>query len=149
MRAGKLATVIAASLFILAVATILNSAVLYWMAGVLLALPGIGRLYAVLQARGVEVSRRLPSTGHVGQWIEVELRARNTAALPKLLLWLSEEPPLGISSDGGLPVPIQLAPLGDAAGTYRARLDRRGRLQMGDVSVVSLDPLGLSGVSHP
>jgi uncharacterized protein (DUF58 family) len=149
MRLSKLITVGASAAFILVVGMILNVAQLYWMAGVLLMLPAVGWLYAVLQARGVVLRRRMPAVGRVGETITVELEAANTAPLPKLQVWLVDSPPPSVAPEGRPLLPVHLPPMGRASAGYRARLLQRGRHRFGDVRLVSVDPLGLSLVAAP
>jgi uncharacterized repeat protein (TIGR01451 family) len=147
MRLSKLTTVIASSVFILVVGMILNIAVLYWMSGILLSLPGVGWLYAVLQTKGVTVRRRLAPVGNAGETVTMELEARNTSALPKLQIWLTDTLPPGLATDSAPQVSIHLPPLALARGSYPVRLARRGRHRIEETRLVSLDPLGLSAVS--
>src|SRR5262245_59927889 len=149
MRLSKLTTVGASAAFILVVGMILNVAQLYWMAGVLLSLPAVGWAYAVLQSRGVILRRRLPPVGRVGETITVELEAENTAALPKLQVWLVDEPPPALAPEGRPLLPLHLPPLGKARAGYRVRLQQRGRHRFNGLRLVSVDPLGLSVVAAP
>jgi uncharacterized protein (DUF58 family) len=147
MRLTKLTTVIAASMFIMVVGTILNLGQLYWMAGILLSLPGVGWLYSLLQSRGIAVRRRLPATGRVGEWITVELEARNSTLLPKLHLWLLDSVPPSTLPEANSQLPLHLPPHGSDRGSYSLRLERRGCHQLGPAHILSVDPLGLSAVS--
>lgn len=147
MRLSKLTTVIASSVFILVVGMMLNIAILYWMAGVLLSLPAVGWAYAIIQSRGIAVRRRMPAVGRVGETVSVQLEARNETLLPKLQVWLEDSLPPGMTAEQRPEVGLHLPPKATARGSYSVQLQRRGRHQIQDTRLVSIDPLGLSATA--
>ncbi len=143
MTFTKLLTIYAAALATILVGWILNVQQLYWMAGVLVLLPSVSRLYAMLEHRGLTLSRELPRTGTIGDVLAVRFRVTNTTPLPKLHLAIADDFSPGLVPEETEPVPLSLPPRGSDEVTYRVRLARRGPLSIPSVRVVSTDPLAL------
>ena len=144
MTFTKLLTVYAAASVIALVGWVLNAAQLYWMAATLFLLPQAGRLFALLEQRGVEVTRVVPPVAHQGEEITVRLQARNLLPLPKLHLTLVDELPRGLTASDLGAVPVHLPPRGVDEAEYSLRVSRRGAHTLPAVSIQSTDPLGLS-----
>lgn len=142
MAFPKKLTVYAAAMAIALVAWVLNVAQLYWMAGTLLLLPQVSRLFGLLEHRGLEVRRRLPGAGHQGETVTIRYRARNLTGIPKLHLALGDVLPPGLEPADAEPAPIHLVPHGTDETSYDLRLRRRGAHVIPAVRVQSSDILG-------
>lgn len=141
-RAKRLTLLMAAGAILL-VGWVLNASQMYWMGGVLLALPLASRLMSLLEHRGLQVEREMPHTAHQGEVVEVRLRARNLLVIPKLQLALRDALPLGLSTPDPEPVPVDLPSRGSDEAVYPLVLGRRGLHTLPGVEVHSQDILGL------
>ncbi len=143
MTFAKLVTVFAAAMAIVMVAWVLNLVQLYWMAGVLFLLPLLARGYAMLEHRGLDVEWELPSSGTIGDAVEVRCRARNRLFIPRLQLSVVDDAAPGLVSLAGGPRSLYLAPFGAGEASYRVRLGRRGPIHVRGMRLRNSDPLGL------
>jgi len=144
---SKKLTIYAAAGAIILVAWVLNVAQLYWMAGALVVLPQVTRLFGILEHRGVDVERLLPAAGHQGDAATVRLRVWNRLALPKLNLAVDDDLPAGLGRLEQEPVPVHLPPRGSDVAEYRLQLRRRGVHRLRGLSLVSEDALGLHQIA--
>lgn len=143
MALPKKLTVYAAASAIAVVAWVLNVAQLYWMAGALVLLPYVSRMFGLLEHRGLVVSRTLPAAGHHGEAVQVRYRVRNGMIVPKLGLSLADDLPPGLTAAETRPTPVHLVPKGEDEGEYTLQLRRRGLHVLENVRIVSTDMLGL------
>ena len=143
LRTSKVTTVIAGAICILIVAFVLNTRVLYWMAGCLVVLPLVSRTLGKLQLRGLVVSRRLRPEGCVGDQLQVRLVVRNTTRWPRLMLAIQDELPSGLEADPSEPLPVHLLPYGEEQVDYTLLLRRRGVYRLDTLRLLSLDLLDL------
>jgi uncharacterized protein (DUF58 family) len=140
----KLTTIVVSGAFILIVATLLNIDQLYFMAGMLGAIPlvcyGAGRR----QNRGLQAERRMPDSTTEGQVVTVTLELENTERLPKPHLLVEDTLPEWLVREGAAgPLPAQVAALGRTTLEYTLRPEKRGRYSVGPVELTATDPLGI------
>jgi uncharacterized protein (DUF58 family) len=140
----KLTTIVVSGAFILIVATLLNIDQLYFMAGMLGAIPLVCYVIGRRQNRGLRAARTMPPNTSEGQAIPVTLELENTERLPKphLLVedrlppWLVRDDPVGV-------LPAQVGSLGRTTLEYTLRAEKRGLYTVGPVEVTATDPLGI------
>lgn len=108
---------------------------------VILALLGIGFIWAWLNLRGLKVQlTRAANRGQVGEYLEGRIRLTNSLRFPKSWLEVVEVSDLpGLSSGRGL------ALIRDQTRTWRVEtyLARRGVYRTGQIEIISQDPFGL------
>ena len=118
----------------------------YRLLYVILAVLGIGFIWAWLSLRGIEVRlQRLGTRGQVGGYLDGDMRIINRNRLPKSWLEVSEVSDLpGYAGGRGVGL------VRDQSRAWRVEtyLSRRGVFQTGQVQVTSQDPFGLFKLSR-
>jgi uncharacterized protein (DUF58 family) len=140
----KLTTIIVSGAFILIVATLLNIDQLYFMAGMLGAIPLVCYLAGRRQNHGLRATRAMAGTSTEGQAIPVTLELENTERLPKPHLLVEDRLPPWLIRDGAPgPIPTQVGSLGHTTLEYSLRPEKRGIYEVGPVEITATDPLGI------
>jgi uncharacterized protein (DUF58 family) len=140
----KLTTIVVSGAFILIVATLLNIDQLYYMAGMLWALPFVCYLYGRWQRGGLQATRTIPEAATEGQALAVTLELESSEKLPKTHLLVEDRLPQWLVREGTEgPFPAQLGARGRVTLRYGLRPEKRGVYQLGPVEVTATDPLGI------
>lgn len=143
MQFSKWITLGFGALCLVAVAGVLRAQHLYYMAAILLTLPGISYLLGWNALRGLEFARRLPPTAWEGEEGHLTYEVRNRSPLARFFLTIQEPLPNWI-------VPLQnTPPLFNVGAQEITRVDhavtfqKRGVYQVKAFNVTAMDPLGV------
>src|SRR5579862_7281778 len=132
---------------LIAVAGVSRSQHLYYMAAILLCLPGVSYLMGWYALRGLEFTRLLPSTAWDGQEAVLRYVVHNRSRVSRYFLTIHERFPEWI-------VPVDLEPplfnveaTGDTQVLQSVRFGKRGVFAVDGFMVVATDPLGVFAFS--
>ena len=148
MHGIKRIALVTAALFLMAAGAVVNGAQLYFMAALLLCLPCVSYVVARQSLRTIHVARDVPASGWEDEVATFHLVISSRSPLPKLMLqmrdnlpaWLEQDP----HDDGYFDLPAST----ELRLPYAVRLAKRGLYQLGDVSILAHDPLGLFTISR-
>jgi len=143
MQFGKWLTLGFGALCLVMVAGVVRQQHLYYMAALLLALPGVSYLVGWTMLRGLEFTRELPETAWEGEAGAIHYVARNRTKFSRFFLTIHE------------PLPNWIVPIAeeaelfnvDAGDTTRIALpvefQKRGAYKVESFEVTAIDPLGV------
>src|SRR5262249_4347568 len=118
----KLTTIVVSGAFILIVATLLNIGQLYFMAGMLSALPLVCYASGRWQRGGLRAGRSMADNAVEGQAFTVTLEIENNERLPKPHLLVEDRlPPWLVREDATGPLPAQVGSFGRTTLEYTVR----------------------------
>jgi uncharacterized protein (DUF58 family) len=131
-----------AALFLLISATLVNTPNLYFMAALLLVLPGISYALGMVALRDLTFEREVPASGWEGEVTTLQFVVHSSTRLPKLFLQASDALPDGLVALDD-EVMFNAAPNATTKIPYRVELTRRGAYRIEGMHVTALDPLGI------
>ena len=143
MQSSKWVTLIFGALCLMAVAGVLNAQNLYYMAAILLTLPGVSYLFGWNSLRGLRFERELPQTAWEDETGVITYRVHNPTRIPRFFFPCRNCSPTGWSlrkimnrcSISGRSRPQR--------SCNRVRFLRRGVLQIKGFEASAMDPLGV------
>lgn len=143
MQYSKWVTLGFGALCLVAVAGVINAPHLYYMAAILLTLPGVSYTLGWFALRGLAFSRELPASAWEGEESQIVYSAQNRTRVARFFLSAHEALPSWI-------VPLDLeSPLFNVAANdtarvvHQVRFDRRGVFRPLGFEVTAMDPLGV------
>ncbi len=143
MQSIKWLTLIFAAVCLVVVAGVFNSHHLYYMAAILLTLPGVSYLIGMVMLRGLIFKRILPAQGWVGEEGEFRYLAENRSRFPRFFLTANELLPSWIEFVDLEPGMFNVSPMGSTEVVVPVRFLRRGVFQNTHFQMSALDPLGV------
>lgn len=148
MQFSKWVTLVFGALCLVAVAGAVNAQHLYYMAAILLTLPGISYALGWFALRGLEFDRELPAIAWQGEEGAIVYKARNTTQVSRFFLSIQEEFP-------GWIVPLEEEPplfnvnANDSTRiAYPVKYKRRGVYRVESFHASAMDPLGVFAFSR-
>lgn len=143
MQFSKWVTLGFGALCLVAVAGVLNAQHLYYMAAILLTLPGVSYGLGWLALRGLQFSRELPPTAWEGEEGDIVYVAQNQTRVSRFFLTIHEPFPNWIVSADTEPPLFNVAAYDTARVTHRVRYLKRGVYTVSGFDVTAMDPLGV------
>ncbi len=143
MQFMKWVTLLFSALCLVAVAGILHASHLYYMAAILLTLPGVSYLLGWFALRGLEFEREMPQMAWEGEEGRINYIARNPSRIARFFLSVQETLPAWVElveEDAAL---FNVAAEDAAAISQSVRFLRRGVFAADGFDVTAMDPLGV------
>ncbi len=148
MQFSKWITLGFGALCLVAVAGLLRAPHLYYMAAILLTLPGVSYLLGWYALHGMEFTREMPHVAWEGEEGGIAYVARNPTRFARFFLSIQENVP-GWNAVGDEEPPLfNVAALDMARVTHTVRFSRRGVYQAAGFDVTAMDPLGVFAFSR-
>jgi uncharacterized protein (DUF58 family) len=132
------------ALCLILLATILNVSHLYYMAAILLALPGISLALGWYTLRGLEFSRELPPSAWEGEEGAIVYLVRNMTRVPRFFLSVREPYPGWIEPLDPEPMLFNVGAGDTTRVAHRLRFCKRGVYRVKACQIAAIDPLGIS-----
>lgn len=143
MQFSKWVTLLFSALCLVAVAGILRAPHLYYMAAILLTLPGVSYLLGWFALRGLEFEREMPQMAWEGEEGRLNYIVRNPSRIARFFLSVQETLPAWVELvDEDAPL-FNVAAEDVAAVTQNVRFLRRGVFAADGFDVTAMDPLGV------
>lgn len=138
-------TLLTAFLFTFVVAQIVGAELLFYMSATFLSLVAIAWLVSRMSLKGVQVERFLISSAREGDEVELRLRLLHNGRFPRLFVTVREKLPEWVLPVDGQEMHVipALFPGCPATLSQRILLKKRGHYDVGPVTLVGNDPLGL------
>ena len=151
MQAIKWSTLLFGAIFVVVVAGAINAPHLYYMAAILLTLPGISYLLGALSLRNLHFRREPPSIAWAGEEGELHYVVENPTRNPRYFLSFRESLPDWIEPKSENPPIFNASPDSTTKVAYPVRFLRRGAYALTSFDSVAIDPLGVFafGQAHP
>lgn len=143
MGSIKLIAIFTAAVYLIIAATIVNAYQLFYMAALLLALPGVSYLVGRFALRDLEFAREVPGTGWSGETVTFTLTVRSRSRLPRLFLQAHDDLPRFLRLADSAPPHFHAAPGGATHVPYEVQLLKRGAYTIPGLTVSAVDPLGM------
>lgn len=143
MQFSKWVTLVFGALCLVAVAGAVNAQHLYYMAAILLTLPGISYALGWFALRGLEFDRELPAIAWQGEEGEIIYKARNTTQVSRYFLKVQEEFPGWITAVEEEPPLFNVGANDSTRLAYSVQFARRGVYQVDSFDASAMDPLGV------
>lgn len=143
MQYTKWVTLGFSALCLVAVATVLRMPHLYYMAAILLTLPGISYLLGWSALRGLEFSRELPSLAWEGDAGAIFYAVRNRSRFSRFFLSIHEPLPSWILATDAEPSLFNVAAYDETEMVHPVIFQKRGVYQVSAFDVTAMDPLGV------
>src|SRR5579862_7007575 len=131
MQISKWVALGVAAFCLVAVGGVVNMPHLYYMAAMLVALPGVSYLLGWYTLRGLEFTRTAPSPVWEGEETEVVYTARNRSPIARFFVAIQEPDDPRIDSIEMNPPLFSVKAGSDVEIRNRVRYDRRGVFQSG------------------
>lgn len=148
MQHLKWITLAMATVFLVAVAGVVNAPHLYYMAAILLTLPGVSYTLGWMSLRGLEFSRSLPPVAWANEEADIAYMVENRSRVSRYFLTIFESLPHWITPVGGEP-PLFNVPAADSARVeQRVKFLKRGVYRVQSFDVTAIDPLGVFAFTH-
>ena len=143
MQFMKWVTLLFSALCLVAVAGILRAPHLYYMAAILLTLPGVSYLLGWFALRGLEFEREMPQMAWEGEEGRINYIARNPSRIARFFLSVQETLPAWVEMvEEDAPL-FNVAAEDVAAVSQSVRFLRRGVFAADGFDVTAMDPLGV------
>jgi uncharacterized protein (DUF58 family) len=137
-------TVAGIGLVILAIGRVLGAIAVMQVGFALLALVAIGMAVIKLGRHELEVTRTAePARVVAGHAVKVSVRVENRGRGPAPLLLLEDHVPIELNGRGRFAIQ-GVEPGGDRSDSYEVRPSRRGRYEIGPMTISYVDPFGLA-----
>ncbi len=143
MQAIKWATLLFGAIFVVVVAGAINAPHLYYMAAILLTLPGISYLLGALSLYQITFRRTVPSVAWAGEENEILYVAENPTRIARYFLSCREPLPDWIEPLSDQPPLFNASARSTTQISYPIRLLRRGVYPLEGFDAVATDPLGV------
>ena len=143
MQVSKWVTLLMAILSLIIVAAMLKSTNLYYMASVLMTLPGFSYLIGWFTLRGLEFERELPGVLWEGETGEVVYSIKNPTRYTRFFLSVSESFPDWIEAQDQEPPLFNVAARDSTRIAHVVRFLKRGVFKATSFTVQAIDPLGI------
>ncbi len=143
MQFSKWVTLSFGAVCLIAVAGMLNAPHLYYMAAILLTLPGISYLLGWHTLQGLVFSREPQDVFWEGEEGEIIYIVRNRSPIARFFISIQEHFPPWIEPIDPEPPLFNVAARDSTRVIYRVRFLRRGVYQAVGFDVVGMDPLGV------
>lgn len=143
MQVSKWVTLLMAILSLIIVAAMLKSTNLYYMASVLMTLPGFSYLIGWFTLRGLEFERELPGVLWEGETGEVVYSIKNPTRYARFFLSVSESFPDWIEAQDQEPPLFNVAARDSTRIAHVVRFLKRGVFKATSFTVQAIDPLGI------
>ncbi len=150
MQAIKWSTLLFGAIFVVVVAGAINAPHLYYMAAILLTLPGISYGLGFFSLRNLQFRREPPATAWAGEVGELLYVVENPTRIPRYFISCREPLPDWIEPQSEHPPIFNVSPESTAKIVYPVRFARRGVHALHSFDSVAIDPLGVFafGQSH-
>ena len=143
MQFSKWITLGFGALCLVAVAALLRATHLYYMAAILLTLPGVSYALGWYALNGLEFTREMPNVAWEGEEGRIAYAAHNPTPIARFFLSIQESLP-GWSGEGDEDQSLFNVGAEDTARiTHKVRFARRGVYQANGFDVTAMDPLGV------
>jgi uncharacterized protein (DUF58 family) len=147
MQSSKWVTLMFGALCLMLVAAAVNAQHLYYMAAILLVLPGISYVLGWFALRGLAFRRELPPLAWQGEEGEIVYSAHNATHIPRFFLSVQEDFP-GWIEPGEEEPPLFNVGAGDSTRVaVPVRFLRRGVFRVQAFQATAMDPLGVFAFS--
>jgi uncharacterized protein (DUF58 family) len=143
MQFSKWVTLAFGALCMVAVAGVVNGAHLYYMAAILLTLPGVSYALGWNALRGISWHREPTPTAWEGEEGSLIYTARNEANAPRYFLSIHDELPEWIVPLDEEPLLFNVAAGDSTRVIHRVMFRKRGVFEASAFEVVAIDPLGV------
>lgn len=143
MQFSKWVTLLFSSLCLMAVAGILRQPHLYYMAAILLTLPGVSYLLGWFALRGLEFEREMPQMAWEGEESRLHYIVRNPSRIARFFLSIQETLPAWVEMADEEPQLFNVSADDVAGVTQKVRFLRRGVFAANGFDVTAMDPLGV------
>lgn len=143
MRSFKWLTIGGAAFCLVAVASILNADRLYYMAAILLTLPGVSYLLGWYTLRGLECRRELPRAAWEGEEGTIVYAITNHARVARFFLRVHEPLPAWIAPLESEPPLFNVGAKDTTRIVHRVSFRKRGVYYAGAFDITAIDPLGV------
>lgn len=148
MQAIKWATLLFGAIFVVVVAGAINAPHLYYMAAILLTLPGISYLLGAVSLYNLSFRRTVPSVAWSGERSEILYVTENPTRIARFFLSCREALPDWIQPIVEEPPLFNVSPLSTTQIAYPIQLARRGVYPLKGFEAVATDPLGVFAFSR-
>ena len=148
MQFSKWVTLAFGALCMVAVAGVANGAHLYYMAAILLTLPGVSYALGWFALRGLEFGRENTPTAWEGEDGTLIYTAKNPSNVARYFLSVHDDLPTWITPETEEPPLFNVAANDAERIAHRVRFLKRGVFQTNAFEVVALDPLGVFAFTH-
>lgn len=132
---------------LIAVAAVLRADHLYYMAAILLCLPGVSYVMGWYALRGLEFTRVLPATAWEGQEGVIQYVVRNRSRIARYFLTIHERLPEWIVSEDADASLFNVDALGETLVRQPVTYRKRGVHDVDSFIVTATDPLGVFAFS--
>ena len=146
MQLNKWVTLIFGAICLMAVASAMGAQDLYYMAAILLTLPGVSYFFGWYALRGLIFERTDPPLLWAGEEAEIVCLVRNPSPTPRYFLSLQDSLPPGAERADDTPL-FNLAAGETRRIAQRIRFPRRGVFTSVAFEASALDPLGIFSFS--
>jgi uncharacterized protein (DUF58 family) len=143
MQFSKWVTLGFGALCLVAVAGVLGAQHLYYMAAILLTLPGVSYGLGWFSLRGLKFSRELPLTAWEGEEGEIIYAVENSTRAPRFFLSIQEPLPRWIQMREVETPLFNVHPNDTTRIAHRVRYRKRGVYKVESFDVTAMDPLGV------
>ncbi len=146
MQINKWVTLIFGAICLMAVASAMGAQELYYMAAILLTLPGVSYFFGWYALRGLVFERSAPPMLWAGEEAEIVCIVRNPSPTPRYFLSLQDSLPQGAERAEDPPL-FNLGAGESSQITQRVRFLRRGVFTSLAFEASAMDPLGIFSFS--
>ena len=148
MQFSKWVTLAFGALCMVAVAGVANGAHLYYMAAILLTLPGVSYTLGWFALRGLEFGRETTPTAWEGENGTLIYTAKNPSNVARYFLSVHDELPPWITPETEEPPLFNIAANDAERIAHHVKFLKRGVFTTSAFEVVALDPLGVFAFTH-
>jgi len=148
MQFSKWVTLAFGALCMVAVAGVANGAHLYYMAAILLTLPGVSYGLGWMALRGLEFGRETTPTAWEGEEGTLVYTAKNASNVTRYFLSVHDELPAWITLETDEPPLFNVVANDSVRVAHRVKFLKRGVFTTTTFDVVALDPLGVFAFSR-
>lgn len=143
MKCSKWVTLGFGALCLVAVAGVLNSPHLYYMAAILLTLPAVSYGLGWFALRGLAFTREVPTSAWAGEGGGIVYGVQNTSSVPRFFLTVDEPLPAWIVPMDDEPILFNVDARDTTRFVHPVRFLKRGVHRTESFRVSALDPLGV------
>ena len=142
MQSSKWVTLLVGSLCLIAVAGMVGTQHLYYMAAILLALPMISYMIGWYSLRGLDFHREIPSSAWEGEEGNIIYAVKNISPVSRFFLSIHEALPSWIGHPEESPL-FNAVAQETARVVHPVRFRKRGVYQAKSFDITAMDPLGV------
>jgi uncharacterized protein (DUF58 family) len=147
MHQFKRWVIFTAAVFLMIAAALANTPNLYFMAALLLLLPGISYVLGMFSLNDLEFDREIPGSGWEGEQTTFHVIVRSKSRITRLFLQAQDDLPEPLHAQRDGEVYFNAPPNSTIRVPYSVELTKRGAYTIRSITITAMDPLGIYSFS--